>query len=83
MATHVNEVERLTGGIQRSFHHSFRRAHKRVDGPVGGGSGVDIQQGTSGCAADGRRDGINDLKVDKRGQNPSIWDLKSSLFSRK
>lgn len=63
MFAHVDEAEGLPGGVQRSLHHGLRRAHEGVDGPVGGGSGVDVQQAAAGGAGDGCRDGIDYLKT--------------------
>lgn len=61
MLAHVDEAEGLPCGAQRSLHHGLWRAHKGVDGSVGGGAGVDVQQAAASGAADGRRDGIDHL----------------------
>lgn len=61
MFAHVDEPEGLPGGIERALHHGFRRAHEGVDGSIGGGSGVDVQQAAAGGPSDGRRDGVDHL----------------------
>lgn len=63
---HVDEADGLPGGVQRPLHHGLRGAHESVDGAVGGGAGVDVQQAAARGAADGRRDGIDDLKPKNR-----------------
>ena len=63
MSAHVNEAEGLTGSVQRSLHHRLRRTHEGVDGAVGGGSGVDVQQAAAAGAGDGRRDGVDHLRL--------------------
>lgn len=62
MFAHVDEAEGPLGGVQRSLHHGLRRAHEGVDGPVGGGPGVDVQQAAARGAGDGCRDGIDHLE---------------------
>lgn len=62
VVAHVNEAEGLAGGVQRPLHHRLRGAHEGVDGAVGGGSGVDVQQAATRRAADGRGDGIDHLE---------------------
>lgn len=64
---HVDKGEGLPGGVQRPLHHVLRGPDKGVDGSVGGGSGVHVQQAAAGGAADRRGDGIDDLGQEKRG----------------
>lgn len=66
MFAHVDEAEGLAGGVQRPLHHRLRAAHKGVDGAVGGGSGVDVQQAAAHRAGDGRGDGIDHLERNEK-----------------
>lgn len=63
---HVDKGEGLPGGVQRPLHHVLRGPDKGVDGSVGGGSGVHVQQAAAGGITDRRGDGIDDLRYAKR-----------------
>lgn len=76
---HVDEAEGLPGGVQRCLHHGCRGAHEGVDGPVGGGSGVDVQQAAASGAGDGCWDGIDHLKHQEKICSPS--SVSPALFN--
>ena len=62
MLGHVYEIEGGLGRGQSPFHDGGGRTHKGVDGPVGGGAGVNVQKLDPGHARNGVRDGIDDLE---------------------
>lgn len=51
--THVNELPGHAGCAQCPFNNSFGGPHKGVDGTVGGGASVHIQQHAARCPGDG------------------------------
>lgn len=65
---HVNELPSCAGCTQRPFDNGLRRPHKGVDGAVGGGAGIHVQQHTAGCPGDGLPQRINHLPDSGRWQ---------------
>lgn len=58
---HVDELPGHTGCAQRPFDDSFRGPHEGVDGTVGGGTSVHIQQHAARCPGDGLPQCLNHL----------------------
>lgn len=80
MFAHVDEAEGLPGSAQRPLHHRLRGAHKGVDGAVGGGPGVNVQQAAARGLGDGCRDGIYHLNGSHKFRSEEeVWRPEESL----
>lgn len=80
---HVNELPGHPGRTQRPFHHSLRGPHEGVDGAVGGGSGINVQQHTSRCPGDGLGHRVNHLQAEGGSTGVTWLGLHNSRgFSR-
>lgn len=65
---HVNELPSHTGCIQGPFNNSLGGPHEGVDGAVGGGTSVHIQQHAARCPGDGMSQCIDHLAGSGGGQ---------------
>lgn len=78
MFAHVDEAEGPAGSVQRPLHHGLWGPHKGVDGPVGGGPRVDVQQAAAGGLRDGGGDGIDHLSRGRGAAEPK----RTSVYSQ-
>ena len=63
MLRHIDEFERGLCCCQSALYDGGGRPDEGVDGAVGGGAGVHVQQLDARHARDGVGDGVNDLLV--------------------
>ena len=55
---HVDALTRSAGSYQRAFENRFRLPDEGVDGAVGGGPRVHVQEGAARCLPDGPGDAV-------------------------